>query len=130
LPTLVSSTFGGAALNKESYSEKKKRSQTKICPPGIKILQKYIIFIIWGVLGSSFAFGGSRWKKAFISYLSPHMDINQHPYLFFGVSMSAPVSSSKGDKRLASVFDADVLDDDQGLEVGSLDRNEKLYSKS
>lgn len=50
------------------------------------------------------------------------IDIQQHPYLFFGVSTS---SSSKGDKRLASLaFDTDILDDDQGLGVGSLDRNE------
>lgn len=27
-------------------------------------------------------------------------------------------------------FDTDILDDDQGLRVRSLDRNEKLYSKS
>jgi len=32
--------------------------------------------------------------------------------------MSTPVSSSKGDERLASAFDTDILDDDQGLGVG------------
>jgi len=65
----VSSTFGGAALNKEGCSKEEEGSQMKTHPPGIKILQKHIMFVILWVPGSSFASGGSGREKVFINHL-------------------------------------------------------------